>query len=172
MAIVFTNTNLAAAGGVVAAMAMTQILYKKVDLTLALNGAIAGLVSITAGPDLTNHLMSIIIGGIGGVLVVFAIPLLDKLKIDDVVGAISAHLVAGIWGTLAVGIFGAGDIGVQIIGIVAIGAFVFIVSAVFWLAIKYTIGLRAEEEDEENGLDMAELGLEAYPEFGRGSQRV
>jgi Amt family ammonium transporter len=172
MAIVFTNTNLAAAGGVVAAMAMTQILYKKVDLTLALNGAIAGLVSIKPGPDLTNHLISIIIGGIGGVLVVFAIPLLDKLKIDDVVGAISAHLVAGIWGTLAVGIFGAGDIGVQIIGIVAIGAFVFIVSAVFWLAIKYTIGLRAEEEDEENGLDMAELGLEAYPEFGRGSQRV
>jgi Amt family ammonium transporter len=172
MAIVFTNTNLAAAGGVVAAMAMTQILYKKVDLTLALNGAIAGLVSITAGPDLTNHLMSIIIGGIGGLLVVFAIPLLDKLKIDDVVGAISAHLVAGIWGTLAVGIFGGGNIGVQIIGILAIGAFVFALSAIFWLAIKYTIGLRAEEEDEENGLDMAELGLEAYPEFGRGSQRV
>ncbi|NNE83983.1 MAG: ammonium transporter [Alphaproteobacteria bacterium] len=172
MAIVFTNTNLAAAGGVVAAMAMTQILYKKVDLTMALNGAIAGLVSITAGPDLTNHLMSIIIGGIGGVLVVVAIPLLDKLKIDDVVGAISAHLVAGIWGTLAVGIFGAGDIGVQIIGILAIGAFVFSLSAVFWLAIKHTVGLRAEEEDEENGLDMAELGLEAYPEFGRGSQRV
>ena len=102
MAIVFTNTNLAAADGVLAAMLMTQILYKKVDLTMALNGAIAGLVSITAGPDLTNHLMSIIIGGIGGVLVVIAIPLLDKLKINDVVGAVSAHLVPGIWGTLAV----------------------------------------------------------------------
>ena len=102
MAIVFTNTNLAAADGVLAAMLMTQILYKKVDLTMALNGAIAGLVSITAGPDLTNHLMSIIIDGIGGVLVVIAIPLLDKLKIDDDVGAVSAHLVAGIWGTLAV----------------------------------------------------------------------
>ena len=88
------------------------------------------------------------------------------------VGAVSAHLVAGIWGTLAVGIFGGGDIGVQIIGILAIGVFVFSLSAIFWLAIKYTIGLRAEEEDEENGLDMAELGLEAYPEFGRGSQRV
>jgi Amt family ammonium transporter len=172
MAIVFTNTNLGAAGGVVAAMAMTQILYKKVDLTMALNGAIAGLVSITAGPDLTNHLMAIIVGAIGGILVVVAIPLLDKLKIDDVVGAISAHLVAGIWGTLAVGIFGGGDLGVQIIGIVAIGAFVFVTSSIVWLAMKYTIGIRAEEEDEDVGLDMAELGLEAYPEFGRGSQRV
>jgi Amt family ammonium transporter len=172
MAIVFTNTNLAAAGGVVAAMAMTQIMYKKVDLTLALNGAIAGLVSITAGPDLTNHLLSIIVGAIGGVLVVIAIPLLDKLKIDDVVGAISAHLVAGIWGTLAVGIFGAGNLGVQIIGIVAIGVFVFVTSSIVWLAMKYTIGIRAEEEDEDMGLDMAELGLEAYPEFGRGSQRA
>ncbi|MBT3399506.1 MAG: ammonium transporter, partial [Rhodospirillaceae bacterium] len=172
MAIVFTNTNLAAAGGVVAAMLMTQIMYKKVDLTMALNGAIAGLVSITAGPDLTNHLMSIIVGGIGGVLVVIAIPLLDRLRIDDVVGAISAHLVAGIWGTLAVGIFGSGDLGVQIIGIVAIGAFVVVTSSIVWLALKYTMGIRASEEDEDMGLDSAELGLEAYPEFGRGSQRA
>ena len=167
MAIVFTNTNLAAAGGVVAAMLMTQIMYKKVDLTMALNGAIAGLVSITAGPDLTNHLMSIIIGGFGGVLVVIAIPLLDRLKIDDVVGAISAHLVAGIWGTLAVGIFGAGDIMVQIIGILAIGVFVVVTSSIVWLVLKYTVGIRANEEDEDMGLDSAELGLEAYPEFGR-----
>ena len=172
MAIVFANTNLAAAGGVVAAMAMTQILYKKVDLTMALNGAIAGLVSITAGPDLTNHFWSIVVGAIGGVLVVVAIPMLDKLKIDDVVGAISAHLVAGIWGTLAVGIFGGGNIGVQVIGIVAIGAFVFVTSSIVWLALKSTVGVRAEEEDEDAGLDMAELGLEAYPEFGRGSQRA
>ena len=172
MAIVFTNTNLAAAGGVVAAMLMTQIMYKKVDLTMALNGAIAGLVSITAGPDLTNHLMSIIIGGFGGVLVVIAIPLLDRLKIDDVVGAISAHLVAGIWGTLAVGIFGAGDIMVQIIGILAIGVFVVVTSSIVWLVLKYTVGIRANEEDEDMGLDSAELGLEAYPEFGRGSQRA
>jgi len=171
MAIVFTNTNLAAAGGVVAAMLMTQIMYKKVDLTLALNGALAGLVSITAGPDLTNHFMSIIIGGIGGILVVFAIPLLDKLKIDDVVGAISVHLVAGIWGTLAVGIFGAGALGVQIIGILAIAVFVIISSSIVWLVLKYTIGIRVSEEDEAIGLDMVELGLEAYPEFGRGSQR-
>jgi len=171
MAIVFTNTNLAAAGGVVAAMLMTQILYKKVDLTMALNGALAGLVSITAGPDLTNHLMSIVIGGIGGVLVVVAIPMLDKFKIDDVVGAISVHLVAGIWGTLAVGIFGAGNLGVQIIGILAIAAFVIVSSAIVWLVLKYTIGIRVSEEDEDIGLDMVELGLEAYPEFGRGSQR-
>ena len=172
MAIVFTNTNLAAAGGVVAAMLMTQIMYKKVDLTMALNGAIAGLVSITAGPDLTNHLMSIIIGAIGGILVVIAIPMLDRLKIDDVVGAISAHLVAGIWGTLAVGIFGGGDLLVQIIGIVAIGVFVVVTSSIVWLALKYTVGIRASEEDEDLGLDSAELGLEAYPEFGRGSQRT
>ncbi|MBS28151.1 MAG: ammonium transporter [Alphaproteobacteria bacterium] len=172
MAIVFTNTNLAAAGGVVAAMLMTQAMYKKVDLTIALNGAIAGLVSITAGPDLTNHLMSIIIGAIGGVLVVIAIPMLDRFKIDDVVGAISAHLVAGIWGTLAVGIFGGGDPVVQIIGIVAIGAFVVVTSSIVWLALKYTIGIRATEEDEDLGLDSAELGLEAYPKFGRGSQRA
>lgn len=171
MAIVFTNTNLAAAGGVVAAMLMTQIMYKKVDLTMALNGALAGLVSITAGPDLTNHFMSIIIGGIGGILVVIAIPLLDKLKIDDVVGAISVHLVAGIWGTLAVGIFGAGMLGVQIIGIVAIAAFVIITSSIVWLVLKYTMGIRVSEEEEDIGLDMVELGLEAYPEFGRGSQR-
>jgi len=171
MAIVFTNTNLAAAGGVVAAMIMTQVMYKKVDLTMALNGALAGLVSITAGPDLTNHFMSIIVGAIGGVLVVIAIPLVDKLKIDDVVGAISVHLVAGIWGTLAVGIFGGGDLLVQIIGIVAIAIFVVITSSIVWLALKYTIGIRASEEDEDTGLDMVELGLEAYPEFGRGSQR-
>ena len=108
MSIVFVNTNLAAAAGVVAAMALTQILYRKIDLTLTLNGAIGGLVAITAGPDLQNHLMAIVVGGVGGVLVVFAVPLLDRLRIDDVVGAIPAHLVAGIWGTLAVGIFGSG----------------------------------------------------------------
>ncbi len=172
IAIVYTNTNLAAAGGVVAAMLLAQILYKRVDLTFALNGAIAGLVSITAGPDLTNHLLSIIIGAIGGCLVVIAVPLLDKLKIDDVVGAISAHLVAGIWGTLAVGIFGGGDLVVQIIGIVAVGAFVVITSAIVWMALKVTIGIRVSEEEEELGLDKVELGLEAYPEFGQGSQRV
>src|SRR5690606_15189469 len=111
-------------------------------------------------------------GGVGGALVVLAVPLLDRLKIDDVVGAISVHLVAGIWGTLAVGIFGAGDLVVQIVGILAVGAFVTVTSAIGWLALKHTIGIRASEEDEVNGLDMAELGLEAYPEFGRGTQRL
>ena len=172
MAIVYVNTNLAAAAGVVAAMATTQILFKKMDLTMALNGAIAGLVSITAGPDLQNHLLAILVGAIGGVLVVVAVPLLDRLRIDDVVGAISAHLVAGIWGTLAVGIFGGGDLVVQIVGIVSIGLFVSVASSVIWLALKVTVGIRTNEEVETMGLDAIELGIEAYPEFGRGSQTI
>ncbi|WP_420548534.1 ammonium transporter [Curvivirga sp.] len=171
MAIVFTNTNLAAAGGVVAATLLTQALYKKIDLTMALNGALAGLVSITAGPDLTNHFLSIVIGAIGGALVVFTIPLLDKLKIDDVVGAISVHLFAGIWGTLAVAIFGGGDLIVQLTGIVAIGVYSFVVSLVLFVILKVVMGVRCSEEDEMLGLDKAELGLEAYPEFGSGSQK-
>ncbi len=172
MAIVYVNTNLGAAAGVVGAMALSQVLYKKIDLTLTLNGAIAGLVSVTAGPDLQNHLLSIIIGGVGGCLVVIAVPLLDKLKIDDVVGAIPAHLVAGIWGTLAVGIFGNGNLGVQIVGILAVGAFVSVASAALWFALKATLGIRVSEEHEELGLDMAELGMEAYPEFGHGSRTI
>jgi len=170
MSIVYVNTNLAAAAGVVVAMIIAQIMYKKVDVTLALNGAIGGLVAITAGPDLQNHTIAMIVGGVGGALVVFAVPLIDKMKIDDVVGAISAHLVAGIWGTLAVGIFGGGSIATQAIGIVAIGAFVTITSAIVWMVLKVTIGLRVSEEDEELGLDRAECGMEAYPEFGKVSQ--
>ena len=172
MSIVYVNTNLAAAGGVVAAMALSQILYKKADLTFALNGAIAGLVAITAGPDLQNHLLSIIVGAIGGLLVVIAVPLLDKLKIDDVVGAISAHLVAGIWGTLAVGIFGSGNFLTQLWGVLLIGLFVSIASAVIWFILKATIGIRISEEQEMEGLDKSELGMEAYPEFGKGSQTL
>jgi len=172
IAIVYVNTNLAAAAGVVAAMIVAQLLYKKIDLTFALNGAIAGLVSITAGPDLQNHLHAIIVGAIGGVLVAIAVPFLDKLKIDDVVGAISAHLVAGIWGTLAVGIFGSGSILTQAIGIVAIGAFVVITSAIVWYVLKVSVGIRVDEEAEIIGLDKDELGMEAYPEFGRGSQTI
>nr|WP_121221278.1 ammonium transporter [Oceanibaculum indicum] len=168
MAIVFSNTNLAACGGVVAACLLTQILYGKIDLTMALNGAIGGLVSITAGPDLTHHFLSIIIGAIGGILVVVTVPLLDKLKIDDVVGAIPAHLVCGIWGTLAVGIFGGGSLVTQVIGIVGIGVFMVVTSAILWLVLKVTMGIRVSEEEEALGLDKAELGLEAYPEFGRG----
>jgi Amt family ammonium transporter len=172
MAIVYVNTNLAAAAGVVVAMALTQLVYKKIDLTMSLNGAIGGLVAITAGPDLQNHLLSIVVGGVGGGLVVFAVPLLDKLKIDDVVGAISAHLVAGIWGTLAVGIFGAGSFLVQLAGVAAVGAFMVVTSTVLWLVLKVTVGLRVDEESEALGLDMAELGMEAYPEFGTGSQTL
>jgi Amt family ammonium transporter len=170
MSIVYVNTNLGAAAGVMAAMALTQAIYKKIDLTLALNGAIGGLVAITAGPDLQNHLLTIAVGAIGGGLVVIAIPLLDKLRIDDVVGAISAHLVAGIWGTLAVGIFGAGDLLVQATGVVAVGAFMAVTTSLLWLALKYTVGIRVDAEDEELGLDKAELGMEAYPEFGQGSR--
>jgi Amt family ammonium transporter len=169
MSIVYVNTNLAAAGGVVIAMILTQVMYGKVDLTMALNGAIGGLVAITAGPDLGSHWMAIIVGAIGGALVVFAVPLIDKLKIDDVVGAISAHLVAGIWGTLAVGIFGGGSILAQLVGIVAIGAFVFIASFIVWMILKVTVGIRVSEEDEATGLDIAEVGMEAYPEFGGSS---
>jgi Amt family ammonium transporter len=167
IAIVYVNTNLAAASGVVVAMVLTQFIFKKMDLTLCLNGAIGGLVAITAGPDLQNHAYAILIGGIGGALVVVAVPLIDKLKIDDVVGAISAHLVCGIWGTLAVGIFGAGSFVTQCIGIAAIGAFVFISSLLVWMILKVTMGIRVDEEAEMEGLDKSELGMEAYPEFGR-----
>ena len=172
ISIVYVNTNLAAAAGVVVAMILAQIIYKKVDVSLALNGAIGGLVAITAGPDLQNHLIAIIVGGIGGALVVFAVPIIDKLKIDDVVGAISAHLVAGIWGTLAVGIFGSGSIVTQAIGVVSIGVFVAVSSAIVWMILKVTMGIRVSEEDEELGLDRAECGMEAYPEFGKGSQTL
>ena len=169
---IYGNTSMAAAGGVVAAAILTQILYKKVDLTMALNGALAGLVSITAGPDTPTIGSAIIIGAIGGILVVIAVPLLDKLKIDDVVGAVSVHLVCGIWGTLAVPFTNDGaSFGVQLTGIVAMGAFTIVASAIVWLILKFTIGIRLSEEDEAMGSDAAELGLEAYPEFGKGSQR-
>ena len=165
MSIVVVNTNIAACGGVVAAIILSQLMYKKIDLSIALNGAIAGLVAITAGPDLTNHFLSMIIGAIGGILCTIAIPMLDKMKIDDVVGAISAHLVAGIWGTLAVGIFGSGDFLVQLIGIIAAGVLVVPLSGVFFYILKGTVGLRVSEETEASGLDKAELTTEAYPEF-------
>jgi Amt family ammonium transporter len=138
---------------------------QKIDLSIALNGAIAGLVAITAGPDLSNHFISLIIGAIGGVLCTLAIPMIDKMKIDDVVGAISAHLVAGIWGTLAVGIFGGGDFLIQLVGILAAAALVVPVSAIFFLIMKATVGLRVSEEDEAIGMDRAELTTDAYPEF-------
>ena len=169
---IYINTNTAAAGGVIAAMILSQIMYKKVDLTMALNGALAGLVSITAEPLAPSLLAALVIGAVGGILVVIFVPLLDKLKIDDVVGAISVHLVAGIWGTFAVP-FTNGDTSftTQIIGIVSIGAFVFIASAIIWMILKVTMGIRCSEEDETAGLDTSELGMEAYPEF-KGSQTL
>jgi len=170
MSNVYLNTNLAAAGGVVAAMIMLQLLYKKVDLSMALNGALAGLVSITAEPSTPSPGMAVIIGAIGGILVVLAIPLLDKLKIDDVVGAVSVHLVCGIWGTLAVPLTNSdASFVTQFVGIIAVGAFVVIASALTWLALKYTVGIRVSKEVEMNGCDASELGMEAYPDFRGGS---
>ncbi len=170
---IFINTNMAAAAGVVAAMILTAILYKKVDLTMALNGALAGLVSITAEPLTPSIPAAVLIGAIGGVLVVIAVPLLDKLKIDDVVGAISVHLVAGIWGTMAVPITN-GDVTFQsqAVGVIGVGVFVCVASAIVWGLLKVTIGIRVAEEDEYEGLDKTELGMEAYPEFGSGSQTL
>ena len=170
---IFVNTNLAAAAGVVIAIILTQLFYGKVDITMALNGALAGLVAITAEPLTPDPLWSIIIGAIGGVIVVFAVPLLDKLKIDDVVGAIPVHLLAGIWGTLAVPLTNSdATFLAQIVGIGAVAIFVFFASLILWLILRFTIGLRPTVEQEMEGLDKAEIGVEAYPEFGTGSQRV
>jgi Amt family ammonium transporter len=166
---IFINTNLAAAGGVVAAMIATQLVYKKVDLTMALNGAIGGLVSITAEPLAPTGGLAILIGAFGGLLVVFAVPVLDRFKIDDVVGAIPAHLVCGIWGTLA-GVLSNGEASLvtQIIGIAAVGGFVVISSGIVWVLFKAIFGIRVSVEEELIGLDKTELGIEAYPEFSRG----
>jgi Amt family ammonium transporter len=163
---IFANTNLAAAGGVVAALLLSQILYKKVDITFVLNGALAGLVSITAEPLAPGPFAAILIGAVGGVIVVLTVPLLDKFKIDDVVGAIPVHLFAGIWGTLVVPFSNAeASFGTQIIGIVAMGVFTFVASFIVWIVLKGTMGIRASQEDEMKGLDLAEIGVEAYPEF-------
>jgi Amt family ammonium transporter len=156
-----------AAGGVLAAMVLTQLLYKKIDLTFVLNGAIAGLVSITAEPLAPSPGAAVLIGAVGGVIVVLAVPMLDKLRIDDVVGAIPAHLLAGIWGTMAVPLNNADTaFGTQFIGVAAIGAFTFIVSLAVWGILKATVGIRLSDEAEEAGIDQSELGMEAYPEFG------
>ena len=136
---------------------------------MTLNGALAGLVSITAGPLDPSLFGALWIGAVGGLIVVFTVPMLDKLKIDDVVGAIPVHLIAGFWGTFAVPFYTEGTSFVtQIIGFVTIGAFTFIVSGIVWLILKATMGIRVSEEDEINGLDMSELGMEAYPEFKAG----
>ena len=165
MSHVLANTTLAAAGGVVAALVVSRPLLGRMDLFAGLNGAIAGLVSITAGPDITEHYWAIIIGLIGGIICTAGLKLLEKLKIDDVVGAVPAHLFAGIWGTLAVCIVAGGTFHVQLIGIVTIGAFVFTTSWLVWRLVDMTLGARVSRQVEELGQDSGELGIEAYPEF-------
>ena len=166
MSIVLVNTNLAAAGGVIAALSVSRVLLGRVDLMAVLNGALAGLVSITAGPDIVSPAWAIIIGVIGGLLCTAGVRLLEQLKIDDVVGAIPAHLIAGIWGTLAVCINKTdSSVLAQIVGILAIGAFVFGSSYIIWLALDKIMGVRISQKVEELGQDVAELGIEAYAEF-------
>ena len=165
---IFANTNAAAAGGAIAALILTQVVYGKVDLTMVLNGALAGLVSITAEPLTPTLGVAVLIGAVGGLIVVFTVPMLDKFKIDDVVGAIPVHLIAGIWGTLAVPLTNSdANFGTQIISILIVGAFTFVVSGIVWYVIKATLGIRVSESDEIAGLDTTELGMESYPEFSR-----
>ena len=167
---IFANTNAAAAGGAIAAMILSQVSYKKVDLTMMLNGALAGLVSITAEPLTPTLGVATLIGAVGGVIVVYAVPFLDKLKIDDVVGAIPVHLFAGIWGTIAVVITNPdASLVTQLTSIVVVGAFTFSVSLVLWYVLKTVIGIRVSSEDERVGLDNSELGMDSYPEFGAKS---
>ena len=166
VALVFVNTNAAAAGGVVAALLTSRIWFGKADLTMALNGALAGLVAITAEPLTPTPELATIIGAIGGVLVVFSIVFMDKLKIDDPVGAISVHGTVGIWGLLAVCLSnGDATLGAQLLGMVTIFVWVFVMSIIAWMVVKIIMGLRVSEEEEVEGVDIGECGLEAYPEF-------
>ncbi|PWQ98815.1 ammonium transporter [Leucothrix arctica] len=166
VAMVFLNTNAAAAGGVIAALFVAKILFGKADLTMVLNGALAGLVAITAGPDTPTPLYATLIGAVGGVIVVFSILFFDKIKIDDPVGAISVHGVVGLWGLLAVPLTndGATFMG-QLVGAGTIFVWVFVTSFITWLLIKAIMGIRVTEEEEYEGVDIGECGMEAYPEF-------
>ena len=165
MSHVLVNTNLAGAAGVIAAIAVSRPILGRVDLLAGLNGAIAGLVSITAGPDITSHSWAIVIGAIGAIICTSAIKLLEKLKVDDVVGAVPAHLFAGAWGTLATAIAAGASLGVQLLGLLSIALFAFVTSLVTWFALEKTIGVRVTHEVEKMGQDVAELGIDAYPEF-------
>ena len=163
---IFLNTNAAAAGGLIAGLLVARILFGKADLTMALNGALAGLVAITAEPLTPGGLQATLIGAVGGVIVVFAVLGLDKLKIDDPVGAISVHGVVGIWGLLAVCLTnGDASLKAQLLGTVVIFLWVFISSLIVWSIIKLVMGLRVSEEEEYEGVDISECGMEAYPEF-------
>ena len=166
VASVFVNTNMAAAGGVMAALIAARLLFGKADLSMALNGAIAGLVSITAEPLTPSPLLATMVGAVGGVLVVFSIVMLDKLRLDDPVGAISAHGSAGIWGLLAVTLSNPdATLGAQIAGVATIFVWVFGISFVTWLVIKLIMGIRISDEEELEGADLSECGMVAYPEF-------
>lgn len=167
---VFTNTNMAAAGGLLGSLIVARILFGKADLTMVLNGALAGLVAITAEPLTPSALQATLIGAVGGVLVVFSILALDKVRIDDPVGAISVHGVCGIWGLLAVCLTNPdATLGAQLLGIGCIFGWVFVTSLIAWGILKMTMGLRVSEEEEYDGVDVAECGMEAYPEFTRKS---
>ena len=166
VAVVFMNTNLAAAGGCIGALIVAKLLFGKADLTMALNGCLAGLVAITAGPDTPSALQATLFGALGGLLVVFSITTLDKLKIDDPVGAISVHGVVGLLGLLLVPVTNDGaSFSGQIIGALTIFGWVFVTSAVAFFLIKMVMGLRVSEEEEYEGVDVSECGMEAYPEF-------
>ncbi len=164
VSMIFVNTNLAATGGVMGALILSKVLFGKSDLTMALNGAIAGLVSITAEPLAPTPGLALLIGAVGGVIVVFSIISLDRMRLDDPVGAISAHGTAGIWGLLAVS-FTSGSIEAQLYGTVVIFLWTFITSLIVWFLIKMIFGLRVSEHEEEQGVDLSECGLDAYPEF-------
>ncbi len=165
MSNVLVNTNLSASAGVLAALAVSRPLLGRMDLFAGMNGAIAGLVAITAGPAITDHWWAIIIGAVGGLVCTLATRLLERWKIDDVVGAIPAHLVSGIWGTLAVTIAAGGRFHIQLLGVVSVGAFVFAVSYVIWRAMDALLGIRISAQVERLGQDAGELGIESYPEF-------
>ncbi len=168
VAMVFVNTNAAAAGGLVAALLLSQLWFGKADLTMALNGALAGLVAITAEPLTPSPGLATIIGIVGGLLVVVSIITIDKLKLDDPVGAISVHGVVGIWGLIAVAITNPdAKLLTQLIGIIVIFGWTFLASLAAWLILKVTMGIRVSDEEELEGVDIGECGLEAYPEFTR-----
>jgi Amt family ammonium transporter len=168
VALTIMNTNTAGLSGAIVGWLLTYYRYKKFDITMILNGALGGLVAITAGPDLYDIYTPILIGAIGGALVVFFVPVFDKLKMDDPVGALSVHLINGIWGTLAVGIFVSNvSILTQLKGIAIVGAIVFPVAYATIYSINKVFSLRAGDEEQQRGIDIAECGIEAYPEFKR-----
>jgi Amt family ammonium transporter len=169
VALVMVNTNLAGAGGALLGLVTARLLFGKADLTMSLNGALAGLVSITAEPLAPSPLWAVLVGAVAGVLVVFAIVAVDKLKVDDPVGAVSVHGIGGMWGLLAVPLSnGAAGFGAQLVGLLTIFAWVFGASFVVWLAIRQAVGLRVSEQEEFQGMDLVECGVQAYPEFAGG----